>query len=96
MNESELQSLRERIDQIDDAILQKLEERLYVAQQIAYCKEQHDHVPLTDPQREHEIIQRLQNATQHPILRAEVATIFGTFMQMSKQVRVLHSQDHKT
>ncbi|MCB9642189.1 MAG: chorismate mutase [Myxococcales bacterium] len=86
---SSLEPLRDAIDDIDLAILRLLEQRLAIAEQIAQVKEeQSEKLPLTDLQREQQIIERLQTATKDELLREEIPALYQHLMEMSKRIRL--------
>ncbi|MCX7857801.1 MAG: prephenate dehydratase [Deltaproteobacteria bacterium] len=82
MKESEIKTLRKRIDQIDKKILQLLDERFEISLKIGRLK---DHI--IDTQREREI---LTNAERHPsylIDKGFTEKLFGLILERSRDVQ---------
>lgn len=94
MNE-QLEQARRDIDRCDRDLIQLLERRLSLAEEVARIKEMESRVSLTDAKREEDLIRNLLAETDHMVLRSEIPSIFGKFMEMSKRVRIIRHQKEK-
>lgn len=62
---TDLKALRERIDALDDQVLQLLSERARCAEQVAHAKLAEDpHAVFYRPEREAQILRRMQTQNQ--------------------------------
>ncbi|MBK9162099.1 MAG: prephenate dehydratase [Nitrosomonadales bacterium] len=77
----ELKQYREQIDRLDDELLQLVNRRAALAQQIGHLKE--DGVVLR-PEREAQILQRLQDNNRGPLSNAAVAQLFTEVMSQCR------------
>src|SRR5690554_2184480 len=74
---SKLQPLRERIDQIDEQLLQLLNERARIAQEVGKVKEGVDvEGPVLKPEREAQIVRRLQELNEGPFTKQAVEAVW--------------------
>jgi chorismate mutase / prephenate dehydratase len=80
--------LRHRIDGLDDQILSLLSERAAVALKIGAIKKAHG-LPVRVPQREEEVIRRLQKTNTGLLPPAAVASIWA---QIMAEMRALESR----
>ena len=80
-----LKQLREQIDRMDDELLKLINQRAALAQLIGHLKE--DGVVLR-PEREAQILQRLQGNNQGPLSNAAVAQLF---IEVMSQCRALEA-----
>ena len=80
---SELDTLRHHIDEIDDSILDLLEIRMKVTDEIGKFKKANA-VSIMQKDREHHLKERLKNKSTHPILKEKIASIFQLIMETSK------------
>jgi chorismate mutase/prephenate dehydratase len=80
-----LKQFRVQIDSIDDELLRLMNQRAELAQQIGHLKE--DGVVLR-PEREAQVLQRLQNSNPGPLGNAAVA---GLFTEVMSQCRALEA-----
>lgn len=75
---SQLLPLRERIDQIDEQVLQLLNERARIAQEVGKVKEDVDtEGPVLKPEREAQIIRRLQSLNKGPFTTRAVEAVWS-------------------
>jgi chorismate mutase/prephenate dehydratase len=81
----ELKKFREQIDRIDDEMLRLVNERAKLAQQIGHAK---GNGAVLRPEREAQVLGRLQAANQGPLSNAAVAQLFTEVMS---QCRALES-----
>ncbi len=77
--DTDLKPLRDGIDQIDHQILTLLNERAKLAQHIGHLKAQND-APVMRPEREAQVVARLQSLNQGPIGNPEIAQVFREIM----------------
>jgi len=82
---TKLQSLREQIDQLDDELLTLVNQRAGLAQQIGHLKEDGT---VFRPEREAQVVKRLQAANNGPLSNDAVAQLFTEVMS---QCRALES-----
>jgi len=80
-----LKQFRDQINQLDDELLKLLNQRARLAQQIGHLKE--DGVVLR-PEREAQVLRRLQGANQGPLGDAAIA---GLFTEVMSQCRALEA-----
>lgn len=90
-----LEETRKQIDHCDRQLIELLEKRLELAEEVARIKESKSKVSLTDPKREKAMIDRLIGSTDHQVLKSEIPQIFSICMDMSKRVRVIRHQKEK-
>jgi chorismate mutase len=83
MNESELntriQTLRDRLDEVDRAIVWSLNDRARLVQELAAVKGEAG-AQLYDPQREEEILRRVAEENPGPIYDTTMREIFEMIM----------------
>ena len=77
-----LESYRKKIDQIDEELIQKLEERMAVAEDIARYKKEHG-LPVADYMRERALLQRVEERSAEG-MGLYNRNVFSTLMEMSK------------
>lgn len=89
----QLELLRNKLNTIDNEIINLLENRLRVAEDIAEIKNKLN-LPTTDPVREKEIIERLKKLSQNIILKETISHLYENIFALSKTVRNLkkHNQ----
>src|SRR5690554_2214767 len=74
---AKLKPLRERIDQIDEQVLQLLNERAQIAQSVGKVKEGVDvDGPIFKPEREAQIVRRLQALNEGPFTANAVEAVW--------------------
>lgn len=78
----DLKECREKIDQIDQEIVKKIEERMRVAEQIGCYKKEHNQ-PITDLLREREKIDALTELTSED-MTSYIRLLYFSIMEMSK------------
>ncbi len=74
-----LASLRQQIDSIDQQLLSLLNQRAKVAEQVGAVKRQ-EGTPFFRPDRVAQVIRKIENANQGPLLNAHVASIWREIM----------------
>ena len=82
---NELKKFREQIDHIDDELLKLFNQRATLAQHIGHAK---GNSAVLRPEREAQVLQRLQTGNQGPLSNASVAQLFTEVMS---QCRALES-----
>ena len=77
-----LDDYRADIDRIDRELVEKLEERMHVAEKIAVYKKEHD-LPITDELRERALLEKITDMSS-PDMALYNRMLWGTLMDMSK------------
>jgi chorismate mutase/prephenate dehydratase len=92
-----LTQLREQIDRLDDEVLKLVNQRAALAQQIGHLKE---NGVVLRPEREAQVLQRLQNNNRGPLSNAAVAQLFTEVMSQCRALeaplRVAYLGPHGT
>ncbi|MCG5530165.1 prephenate dehydratase [Halorhodospira halochloris] len=84
----ELAQLRQRIDGIDDQILELVSERARVAEEVAQVKAARGQaVQVYRPEREAEILRRLSDANPGPLSNEQVAVLFREVMSACRALQ---------
>ncbi len=83
--------LRRKIDNTDQKIIKFLEKRLKLIKKLNIIKEKIG-LPLTDPQREKEIIEKLKNLSKDLILKESLESIYQSIFQLSKLARKINQR----
>ena len=81
-----IKKLRERIDEIDEEIIQLLKKRMGRSKEVGKLKEEL-HIPVEDKKREKEIIDRLTKKAGKNLSEEELIRIFTSVFKSSKQVQ---------
>ena len=81
-----LTALRESIDAVDDDLLLMLNERMYYTKQIGEYKKL-ENLPVHNPEREKEIVERLQRSKHEYLTDAQIRDIWVTLFLISKQAQ---------
>jgi chorismate mutase/prephenate dehydratase len=90
-SEDDLQSLRSRIDAVDEALVRLLAERLAVVREIAHQKLSAGRAAIADPAREEEIIARWSRAAEeHDLPVALARAVLREVLEHSRR----HQQSH--
>jgi monofunctional chorismate mutase len=87
-----LQKLREAIDQIDRQIVELLAERLRLVIKVGEIKLAHQ-LPVYDPKRERELIERVTSAVADPMTPGMAQRIFECIIQESRSLEQQHVTD---
>jgi 3-deoxy-7-phosphoheptulonate synthase/chorismate mutase len=89
MNEPELNtrihSLRAELDEVDGEIVRALNKRARLVQELAALKKEAG-MPLYDPKREEEILQRVAKENPGPIYDATMRDIFEIIMHRIRDI----------
>jgi len=83
---SELQRLRQEIDDLDDEILRLLNQRMFLVQKIAALKNQTGKDAL-DINREQAIFRRLAQENRGPLAWGAIKKIFGEILAASRDIQ---------
>lgn len=78
-----LNKLRERIDWLDSQIASLLNERMRATDQVGKIKRMNQ-IVVADQSREKAVLNRVEDMVQHPVLKVNIANIYGEIMQESK------------
>lgn len=81
-----LKNLRQNIDDIDKKILNLLEDRMRIVQEVGNLKEKLD-ISVEDLNRENEIIQRLTQHSSGKLSENQLIRIFTSVFKSSKQIQ---------
>ncbi|GAB1475711.1 prephenate dehydratase [Bacillota bacterium] len=81
-NKEIIQSVRKKLDVIDNKLIDLLQERMALVDQVAEAKRA-ENIPTADESREHEIIQRVIANTREEY-KGEAVTFMNTLMGLSK------------
>ena len=81
-----LDSLRREIDKLDLEILELLQRRMALVEQIAFLKRQAG-VEVQDAAREEAIFRRLAREARTPLLPEAVERIFGEILKVSRELQ---------
>ena len=80
MADEQIEAVRQRIDALDAQLLQLVNERARLAQEIGHLKQGANDAPVYRPEREAMIIQRLQQANPGPLPGGAVRAIWRELM----------------
>lgn len=83
--EEELKSIRERIDRIDDKIVEALNERVELVLQVKKIKEK-ESIAIEHSDREEEIFQRVESIASK-LLRPAMRDIYKIIIESSKSIQ---------
>ena len=78
--------LRQRIDELDEEIIQLLKERMGISKEVGKLKEQLD-IPVEDKNRENDIIVRLTQQAGRNLSEQQLIRIFTAVFKSSKQIQ---------
>jgi chorismate mutase len=83
--ESELQRLRDAIDRVDDVLVKLLNQRAKYAVEIGEIKGLLS-LPIYAPEREKEVLQHVEGASQGPLAGVAVRRLFERIIDESRRV----------
>ena len=78
--------LRQKIDNLDEEIIQLLKKRMRISKEVGKLKEELD-IPVEDKFREKEIIERLTQQAGQNLSEEQLIRIFTAVFKSSKQVQ---------
>lgn len=93
MSHDTLLKIRKQLDTVDSKIVQLLEERFDLTDQVAIYKDKHG-IPLTDRQRELDLLNAIRSKIAHPVLKEHISEIYEKIFLLNKTARVF--KHHKT
>ncbi len=82
-----IHSFRDRIDEVDRELVHLLNERARLVQELASFKLDAG-VPLFDPRREEEILQKIVEENEGPIYDSSIRDIFELIMHRIRDIEV--------
>ncbi len=83
MADDKLAELRKQIDEIDESILELLDKRMKVTDEVGVYKRQNN-IEILQKGREEELKSRLQELAQHPVLMESISGIYQQIIEASK------------
>ena len=89
---NKLTCLRKQIDAVDKDIITLLERRLSLVREVARIKNNEVNIPLTDLNREDEIIHSLQKQTHDMALQDAITDVYKVLFAMSKSIRHMETE----
>lgn len=93
MSEQKLKPLREKIDAIDTQLLELLNQRALVAQEVGHVKAETD-APVFRPEREAQVLRKVAERNSGPLLDVDLQTIFREVMSacraLEKRINVAY------
>lgn len=89
----DLEDQRKKLDNLDASILELLEERMRIVDDVAKIKDLHQ-MPLEDAEREKIVLEQIVQKTKHPLLKEQVSDIFKILIECAKRNR-LFKRDEK-
>ena len=78
--------LRQKIDTLDEEIIQLLKKRMGISKEVGKLKEKLD-IPVEDMEREQEIIDRLTQQAGRNLSEEQLIRIFTAVFKSSKQIQ---------
>jgi 3-deoxy-7-phosphoheptulonate synthase/chorismate mutase len=85
--QEKIQELRDRVDEVDRELIRALNERARVVQEIATIKAEAG-VPIFDPKREEEILQRAVEYNEGPIYDSSMRDIFELILHRIRDLEI--------
>lgn len=83
----DIQTLRKRVDEIDEQILKALSERVKVCRQIGECKKQQG-LPVRDQSREKEVYGKVkEKAAKFQLEPAQIEAVYREIVNMCSNVQ---------
>jgi chorismate mutase len=83
----DIQTLRKRVDEVDDQILKALNDRIAVCQKIGECKK-HQGLPILDQVREKEVYSRVrEEAVKFGLEPARIEVIYREIVNMCSDIQ---------
>ena len=89
-----VQALRERVDEVDHDLVRALNERASIVQEIVAMKAEAG-VPLFDPKREEEILQRAMEYNEGPIYDTSMREIFELILHRIRDLEIQRGEFYK-
>ena len=82
-----IQELRDRVDEVDRELIRALNERARVVQELATIKAEAG-IPIFDPKREEEILQRAVEYNEGPIYDSSMRDIFELILHRIRDLEI--------
>ena len=82
-----VQELRDRVDEVDRALIRSLNERAAIVQELAQIKHEAG-VPIFDPKREEEILQKVTEINDGPIYDSSMREIFEIILHRIRDLEI--------
>ncbi len=92
--QEKMQALRERVDEVDRDLVQSLNERAGIVQEIVAIKAEAG-VPLFDPKREEEILQRVEGYNEGPIYDTSMREIFELILHRIRDLEIQRGEFYR-
>ena len=89
-----VQELRERVDGVDRDLVRALNERASIVQEIVAMKSEAG-VPLFDPKREEEILQRATEYNEGPIYDTSMREIFELILHRIRDLEIQRGEFYR-
>ncbi|HEX2728106.1 MAG TPA: chorismate mutase [Rubrobacteraceae bacterium] len=89
-----VEALRERVDEVDRALVRALNERARVVQEIATIKAEAG-IPIFDPKREEEILRRAVEYNEGPIYDSSMRDIFEIILHRIRDLEIQRGEFSK-
>jgi chorismate mutase len=86
----DLDELRRGIDAVDQQILKLLHERIRLVMQVGEYKRQRG-IPVYDPDRERQLLERLSSAAEHPLDGPTIRRIFERLVDEYRRIEQHHT-----
>lgn len=87
----DMETIRIRINQLDDELLRIFNERASLALEIGEVKK-HKGLPIYDPQREKLIFKRMQEKNTGPLDNAAIIRLFERVIDESRSIERVHAK----
>lgn len=81
-----MQQYRDRIDELDNQVLELLNQRARIALQIAAEKKRLD-LPIVDPNRESQVLERLNSKNDGPLPETSINQIYHAVMNAMRSLQ---------
>lgn len=85
--QAKVQELRERVDAVDSQLIRALSERAQIVQDLARIKAEAG-VPIFDPKREEEILQKVVEQNPGPIYDSSMREIFELILHRIRDLEI--------
>lgn len=82
-----LEKLRQEIDELDGKLVEMLNQRARVSLMIWQEKQKH-HLPIFNPQREHEVLQQVMQINTGPLSSEQMQAIFQLIIQSCRTIQL--------
>lgn len=89
-----VQELRERVNEVDQDLVRALNERASIVQEIVAMKAEAG-VPLFDPKREEEILQRAMEYNEGPIYDTSMREIFELILHRIRDLEIQRGEFYR-